>query len=53
MPRPSRRHPAQFTIPIKLWVTPEQYARLEREAKKRDWSVPQVARYCIDQVLIR
>jgi hypothetical protein len=40
----SRRKKAEFTVPIKLWVSPETYAELEAEAEERDWSVPQVIR---------
>jgi len=40
----SRRKKAEFTVPIKLWVSPETYAELEAEAQERDWSVPQVIR---------
>lgn len=43
-PAASRRKKAEFTVPIKLWVSPETYAELEAEAQERDWSVPQVIR---------
>ena len=41
------RRAAEFTVPIKLWVTPETYQELAAEAEERDWSVPQVIRYRI------
>jgi len=44
IPSASRRKKAEFTVPIKLWVSPETYAELEAEARERDWSVPQVIR---------
>lgn len=43
-PAATRRKKAEFTIPIKLWVSAETYDELEAEAREREWTVPQVIR---------
>jgi hypothetical protein len=42
--RSSRRKPAEFSVPIKLWVSQEMYDALQEAAREREWSVPQVIR---------
>jgi hypothetical protein len=42
--RSSRRKPAEFSVPIKLWVSQEMYDALEEAARERQWSVPHVIR---------
>jgi hypothetical protein len=43
-PRSSRRKPAEFSVPIKLWVSQEMYDALTNAAREREWSIPQVIR---------
>jgi hypothetical protein len=43
-PAPSRRKPAEFDVPIKLWVSQEMFDELAIEAKEREWSIPQLIR---------
>jgi hypothetical protein len=50
-PRSSRRKPAEFSVPIKLWVSDEMYKAIEKIAREREWSVPQVLRACARIVL--
>ncbi len=50
-PRASRRKAAEFSVPIKLWVSEEMYAELEAAASEREWSVPQVIRRMVKIVL--
>jgi hypothetical protein len=50
-PRASRRKAAEFSVPIKLWVSDEMYAELEAAASEREWSVPQVIRRMVKIVL--
>lgn len=51
VPRASRRKAAEFSVPIKLWVSEEMYAELEAAASEREWSVPQVIRRMVKIVL--
>jgi len=46
----SPRKPARYTVPIKLWVSPEMYEALVTEAERDDWTVPQLIRRCIRDV---
>jgi len=41
----------QFTVPIKLWITPEMDAELETVAAEREWSVPHVIRCAVREAL--
>jgi hypothetical protein len=50
-PRSSRRKPAQFSVPIKLWVSQEMYDALTDAARERDWSVPQVIRRVVKNAI--
>jgi hypothetical protein len=43
----SRRKPAEFTVPIKLWLTQEMYDAIDNVAREREWSVPQVIRWAV------
>jgi hypothetical protein len=43
-PRSSRRKAAEFSVPIKLWVSQDMYDALQEAATEREWSVPQVIR---------
>jgi len=45
--RPSNGRARKFTVPIKLFVTPEMYKQLETRAEEREWSVPQVIRCAV------
>jgi len=44
-PQPNRRKPAEFSVPIKLWVSQDDYDELALEAAERQWSIPQVIRH--------
>lgn len=46
-PRASRRKTAEFNVPIKLWVSQEMYDQLDKVAREREWSVPQVIRRAV------
>jgi len=48
-----RTRQLKFAIPIKLWVTQEAFDRVEKEAEKRQWTVPHMIRYLIDLWLNR
>jgi len=39
----------QFTVPIKLWVTPEMYQELETMAEEHEWTVPHVIRSAVKE----
>jgi len=41
------RKPPEFTVPVKLWLTPEMYEWLAAMAKEREWSIPQVIRRAV------
>ena len=41
------RKPPEFTVPVKLWLTPEMYEWLAETAKDREWSIPQVIRRAV------
>jgi len=41
------RKPPEFTVPVKLWLTPEMYEWLAAAAKEREWSIPQVIRRAV------
>jgi hypothetical protein len=45
--RASRRKAAEFTVPIKLWVSQEMYDKLDDIAHEQEWSVPQVIRWFV------
>jgi hypothetical protein len=45
--RASRRKAAEFTVPIKLWLTQEMYDKLDDIAREQEWSVPQVIRWFV------
>ena len=38
-----------FTVPIKLWVTPEMYQELETMAVEREWTIPHVIRCAVKE----
>jgi hypothetical protein len=50
-PRSSRRKPAEFSVPIKLWVSQEMYDALQDAAHEREWSVPQVIRRVVKDAI--
>jgi hypothetical protein len=50
-PRSSRRKAAEFSVPIKLWVSEEMYAALQMAAEQREWSVPQVIRRVVKNAI--
>ena len=41
------RKPPEFTVPVKLWLTPEMYAWLAEVAKEQERSIPQVIRRAV------
>lgn len=50
-PRSSRRKAAEFSVPIKLWVSQEMYDALQEAAHEREWSVPQVIRRVVKDAI--
>ena len=46
-PRRPPRKPPEFTVPVKLWLTPEMYEWLAEMAQEREWSIPQVIRRAV------
>jgi len=51
--RPHARVKDKYTVPIKLWVSPPMYEVLAAEAERREWSVPQLIRWCIRDLMDR
>jgi hypothetical protein len=49
--QPSRRKAAEFSVPIKLWVSQEMYDALQAAARDREWSVPQVIRRVVKNAI--
>ena len=52
MPKKARRQTAprkakEYTVPVKLWLTPEMHEWLARVAEEREWSIPQVIRRAV------
>jgi len=45
------RKPPEFSVPVKLWLTPEMYEGLATTAKEREWSIPQVIRRAVREAL--
>jgi hypothetical protein len=45
------RRPPEFTVPIKLWVTPEMYAVLQKLAAEDERTIPQVIRRAVRTAL--
>jgi hypothetical protein len=41
------RKPPEFTVSIKLWVSPDMYEWLATQAQEQEWSIPQVIRRAI------
>ncbi len=50
-PRSSRRKAAEFSVPIKLWVSQDMYDALQEAAHEREWSVPQVIRRVVKDAI--
>jgi hypothetical protein len=50
-PRGSRRKAAEFSVPIKLWVSQEMFDALATAAHEREWSVPQVIRRVVKNAM--
>ena len=47
------RKPPEYTVPVKLWLTPEMYEWLAVAAKEREWSIPQVIRRAVREAQSR
>ncbi len=47
----TKQKQAEFTVPIKLWVSDETYTELKAEAQERKWTLPQVIRHRIRELL--
>jgi len=47
------RKPPEFTVPVKLWLTPEMYKWLAETAEVREWSIPQVIRRAVKEAQSR
>ena len=46
-PRRPPPRPRHFEVELKIFVTPAMFAALVVEAREREWSVPQVIRWCV------